>query len=1473
MTNQPHYKFPDAHFPLTKGHMDTDLGQIAEYFGPSRSLELKASEGRPIDSTTLANEYSGVNQHITNILHTNFVNGQGWYFNFAPIRQTDMNQTWSVFTMDQHAMEPAPEDTAPRYTTHRREDHMETLTRYNIGTRARHDFFKRPEGKVVMENNMASMISGGWITAKLLVGQAVINSKMHWKEWQHEHGPRYTNVMEAMSDEYNYFGALSKDEKGIYKLHHQVVQMTKDASPDFNMIVLAKGSLNFLALANSYETEVYRRGEKVVEHRLSMGAKSMTGIFPGITIWEDEIFTLQNLGPDEINQFVRIALIGRFTMVDGSDFGEHMDSYPASKVLSIKHASMDIDAYKKLSIYTFIDKCMRWGDDDELTPHMQGLLDNAEALLQRAGIRLHHPDLIDPYAWRDDSYIGNNEVNGLVSANGSIQTNGFHVIRHWGDMDPHYFTVRQNLLFGERAATIVKKEMKDQELTEVRDLKLLIERLYDIEDTLDESIEGFFFAVAANPENKDKASPNSLMLKANRHGCVQPPHVDRKISKVSGVRLSQAARDASDGNVLPGGALFVYDPRNNAKLFVWAFEPESYIEEGGVKILSPNPSDPMFGVHDIKTTWGVTNPVRVTGGAKVGVVGSPAFYILAPIHQFGEITENGEAPQWWRNDDDIAENRSILIRLAEGNNGAAIINGDNIVVGGDIPLGYKSPRLVAAPSVLPGYGLITGAATLAQMFSDGNMRGWDREICETAFKGTRSAYKMARILMRISPSCELLSERYTSSFMLTKDPEMNKINNLLSNLWDHVKYPLWIRATGEINGLSAGSLTGVRTGISGDVDINSMAQVGLDGADLDNLLKAMGFKTIGPQSNAEGLVNQAIPTAQLKSKLSAIINNNNIDGTVFDNLQQPAQYKKLFSSYKGKSGVGKAYTTLLKNLGVELSATEHDEFASAMAHTIYKMTDIDQSTYVFNALLGLAYASVIGGSRTISHTAESIQTIIEKSKGFGNAKRKATNQSGTQSKKIKDARASVEAANDDNIPDNSLYVNSRLAISARAWHNLVTKVEDAGTEETVTIHRIANHIIRPSDPNDINRPLANIVGTKDAQMKESLLTMQHARIGGNSRLTGTIFGSAHLIGRTSLSDELYRPTTSEDVARVESSKYDPYRDKNQHMPQSLITDQNGPLYDSSSSRVDREGHPIAETELIAQKKWLIFRYQQISDLASDDIVRMGALMLCLTKVVKSSLTNWVKEGLPIPDCCYIFAQPWIRLRMSSGLWAQGGEGTAITGYNYDDVVLQFNGMNKTWHMHYTIWLNCAIFDPTKFVIMQDIKHEGYVGGMDDTINDSIEDWDPQNLDWGTVKSGFIFSCGATFDRDLALKVANPLCLYGKYDPRGLPQNFADRNRVFSPDAPLWPSFPFYEYIWNFTAINQMNDVDYSTFAAIRESTYIPGMMPMGTHLTYSETTKDITHKIRGTGHLDPYDPPYKSILNGKVEFLNNMNRQ
>lgn len=1420
MANRPRFKYPDFNLDVSKGNIPDGPGDIEAYFGKSKYENFKASENMPVDALTLQKAYEGNNTFITNILHLNFVNGDGWWAGLLPVRRVEgMNQDWAIITYPRQSMEPAPEETTPRLVKFSKEDHSESLTRYSIGAKAYHDFYKTAEGQASIEADMGAMVSGGWIAAKLLVSQAVFNSKMHWQEYQKQYGPSYGSVMDALADEINLYGALSKDEKGIYKLHSYAEEVTKEANPPFDMIIVGKGSLNFIVFSGSYETESFRRGESVTQQRLTLGSKSVTNLFPGITIYEDEVFALTNVGPDEINQFTRISMIGRYFMVDGSDFGQHMKEYPTAKMLSVDAVSMDIDDWRRFGINTLIDSNMRWKEDGTLTDSLARLAQDPDAVLQRSGsMKLHDPAYLDPYIWLDDA-------------------GQYHTIKHWGDMDKAFLSFEQTKLHGEMAAKNIMASLTDDQRKDFRELQTLKERLYTVPDVLEESFQGYVFATTASPENRtggaDFAKYNSFMLKPNRFGSSQIPHVDRtprQSNNAAGAELD-----------LPNGALYVKEGQK--RLYIWAIYPETI--SGSTHSFRVN--DPFTKNEGTTTSNAARNlpAARFSSFTPFSQPDVPYAYITAPFDAFGAVDTKGRAP-WFDDHINVASAwHSVGWQRIKGT------AGEGTAVTG----GIQPPRLVRAPPIPFGAGLISGLRQLSQMHAEGDCRGWNETICTEAAKGIRVMDEIASMFKKMYPECELMNEKYVPYYMRSTDKNTNVTNSIFANLWDSVKYPLWARIPRvNKNTLANGE---EMTILVTDIRDTKGTVRGIEEENLRDIKVAMGFTAndrgaMSLRTELGGTVPVAEPGA-VDALIRDVVNSDRIDPGLLNTLKDSERGNaatKLFKTYSSSSqtGLGQAYKNhLATKHGVANADMSFAWFVDKELLAIGRRSGINAAVKVFNTVLGLALAAVHGVSPK-RYTAEQLAQVVAAAEHMGSQDiSREDDNNNAADKLIEDAQSGSGSK--------SPFINTRLAISPDSFSHLYDLVKDADSNDIIIVQS-ANSVVRPSDPRNASKPAAGhsplTINPLDSDaVKAAQASFQFAKAPGSGRGRG-------LESTTLTHESLIREFANlggleyndEDDTGLDSNPYT--RKRKRHIPDSMTEDVTGPLYEN-----------------ITEKKWLVRRFEAMSkDLAGNDLARMAAHLLCLTRVTKKSLKDMIKADLPIPDSCYIIAQPFVQIRTSAGVWAVKGPATGETAYNYEDVVLQFNGQNKTWHMHYTIWMNAAVYDPTMLLIIKDIRFEGYIGGMDGTINTEgdLKDWDPTSIDWARVKSCFVFSCGSLFTRNVARQVANPLCLFGKYDPRALPVNFANRNRVFDPDGPLWPSFPFYNLIWGFTDMNNMTLLNNTSYAGLKESTYVTGLMPMCNHRTYDPNTGDWTKEITGTGHLDCLKPPMLQILNGKVQF-------
>ena len=138
--------------PAKADASDDGRNTIEAWFGqPKRPIDPQVSDGTQMDSETLAGAYNGRNTSLGEYTRFTFENGEGWWTVLAPPERADMNSYYTLWTNVHTAMEPAPEDTAPRYVSYQFEQGTYKLTRYALGTYDHHDFFKTADGRKAMD--------------------------------------------------------------------------------------------------------------------------------------------------------------------------------------------------------------------------------------------------------------------------------------------------------------------------------------------------------------------------------------------------------------------------------------------------------------------------------------------------------------------------------------------------------------------------------------------------------------------------------------------------------------------------------------------------------------------------------------------------------------------------------------------------------------------------------------------------------------------------------------------------------------------------------------------------------------------------------------------------------------------------------------------------------------------------------------------------------------------------------------------------------------------------------------------------------------------------------------------------------------------------------------------------------------------------------------------------------------------------
>jgi hypothetical protein len=414
----------------------------------------------------------------------------------------------------------------------------------------------------------------------------------------------------------------------------------------------------------------------------------------------------------------------------------------------------------------------------------------------------------------------------------------------------------------------------------------------------------------------------------------------------------------------------------------------------------------------------------------------------------------------------------------------------------------------------------------------------------------------------------------------------------------------------------------------------------------------------------------------------------------------------------------------------------------------------------------------------------------------------------------------------------------------KAGHNRFAKDE---ANHTAYLKYLRNPI-RPTNPARPNEPLApqifatNFEGAAANELKDNLRQFQYARGPMDGRgLTGFKFPyPQHPLNADP------QPMALDGFSVLDEQ---PQRAH----PDVLYAGSMSPFYVS-----DESGQG-------AYKYYMEQRYRAIVEAKLDPIVRFGALGLLFSKVTKKSMIACLDEKVSPPSLVYLLVQPFVRVYTQGGVWAEGGLQTARLLFKWSDLSFQYQATTKKWMAHYTLWLDCLISQPAKIAYLTDIKCAGYVGGMDDLLY-MHPPLHSSKLDFRS--SMFVFDCGSTFSRDYARKTANPMSLFGKFNPAMFSYRFNEttQNSLANPHPP-YPSFYYYNFLWNFTDINKNSTFKNMTYKQMRSGRpYYPGMLFMGKHKSWNPMTKEFSKIHRGTGPLKNFDPPLKPVLNGKILF-------
>ena len=1491
----PGSKLPDILPDSTKGVVP-EFDNLVNWFGTGRYSPLNPQDAKTVDLETIVMKYQGTNQQFSDIVILPIISAGGWSTIIAPMeRSLTINFTWKRIYFQNTMLDPEPELATASYVSHTQEELKTTMTRWGKKARIGADYYKLKDGQELMNFQVIQLSTAAWNTIEQLIERTIITSKRYWQDWLLNYGPRSNSVIEASMDEIDLFGICSDDDKGFYKLLAYVRRVMKAGPFQASMGIFKQGILDFLALTGDFETNSTKVGIEIAKSRLLSAGDSFKGTFGGnIAIYEVQAANNQIQG-DGLSNWERLVTIGRCAVVNGwtqmKCYNGEQGTCRLSELYDFQHISMDIDGYKTMGMKWARRRSLRFDEKGRLSPFLSNFLTKIFDVAEASGIKILN-EAVDPYIW----YSNDMKVDdGESQAN-----NGYHLCRYVGDFETRYFTLEQQARHGEIAANVIKRDLTAEDYSNMTKMAELRKQLASPPD-LDTSVVGLVLATAFMKDNIPHADTPSLTLRRNQlTGSPVIPYRARDPLVTSFSYLAEDGSDAPDVRVLwviyqdqeidfhqdggtgqltsaAGGVVNVaLRTVLRAQLggekfpiaYLWA--PKNCFANGGQL-----PTNVLERSNYLNGNLPV-DPSYIAG------LGGPSSPLLPTINKINYVQSGayGGTPVGigyaWQTFEGIdvgavaAVNDPLTGRLLDPGSLAltTYFRGKNLI-------GGLRASVVKAPPMPYGYSSLSHMQELALRVDDSNGRGWGA-VAQMALAGINSRLKYDSCLMKIYADNAILSEKYCPLFCRTQITETNKRYSLDTNIISGYMSPLFVRYPLIGQRLVYGpddprkdpnhgiyTLAGVPASLPGAAvpraNRFTYALKNYQGANTNAFFSHLGntaIANINPWPPTP--VGVAITTWALFFEKYVFTNPELLDivrekigtDTTFPakmllsyqkNIQQP--YLNLLRA-EGKSTndivvPGITVTTNRANYLILKEVTE----------LIQTSADTNDDKMFRAAFFVCKYLNMLYELINVNEPRELTRVFLESLKNEYTTKKLHFIQSEKHSEFERDTERLQELYKILS-PQSSYWINSGLVFDNRIFAILV---ENHMTNNHLANLKLASLPISPANPRVPNRPLfLGLVNNEfnqleqnlpvEADVRENLKSLKQAKF----RMGGTL-GFAHQEGPSFSKPEeeiVFADNYIDHLADDANGRVNPNLEDEFYEPQNVVNDR-GNLIETKSNFVYR--------------KYLVKRFKKTSNI-TNQWARHPAMLLNFLNITEQSLNTLLDHGIPGPDDCYIFAQPWCLFTMSMGLFSAPGVGKTM--YNYEDACLYFDGEHKMWDIHFTAWYGCCFPHPDGFLMVSDIMYSKYHSGMDDNVFVNPDDFNPENIDF--TKSGFIFSCGSAFTRDEMLQFANPLPLFGRFTSKALPYNITNKSQLIENRVQLWPSALYYSYAWSLSHMTPYTDVDNSSYMAEKTRRSVSGNMYHMRTRTRNAQTGSWETDFEGNGHLKTRNPPMLPMFNGRI---------
>lgn len=272
---------------------------------------------KPIDYETLLSFLlrRGAWKALESVILVKTLANSDWTFLFSNknITSSELVVRWTEYQDKPDLWTPVAEGAPSQVLSISETNKSDTLTRFSQSIRSSVEKFLHPDGRREFERKLELMKESLYITMQFLIKRSIeYNDFFYYKEIKTF--MQFHSLLDAIKDEMNYFGALTIDQKGLYKLTSRAKIIGARNGAIYNCLVVAHELSHLINLQGSFENTYYLRG--ATNTRALERSEDLNGKISNIRIYEDAPFSIQS-SPEPVENFTKISMLGSYVFING----------------------------------------------------------------------------------------------------------------------------------------------------------------------------------------------------------------------------------------------------------------------------------------------------------------------------------------------------------------------------------------------------------------------------------------------------------------------------------------------------------------------------------------------------------------------------------------------------------------------------------------------------------------------------------------------------------------------------------------------------------------------------------------------------------------------------------------------------------------------------------------------------------------------------------------------------------------------------------------------------------------------------------------------------------------------------------------------------------------------------------------------------------------------------------------------------